>query len=177
MALEDNLATLASNMNHVRALAAPEKLAALRLPELEDLTKLRERIHTNMTPSSGVSRMDSPEAEAEDELVHKTPMKVKPEPVDSVAPTLPLAPSAASAPAASGYYNYMSPVSMRSPVSSPINLTLKSADSSSESDSGPATPEMSTMASGGLIIGPATSGIDFMAQNSEAILSPRVVTA
>lgn len=186
LALESNMSTLTSNFNRLKSTASPEKVAELALPKLEDLSELRDRIHSNMTtscPSNSLSGssldttdgasypdMDlDPEAEGGlDSTNHNSPIiSVKKEPLDD---------SMLSAPS-TGYYNYLSPVSITSPMNSPINLTLKSHDasSSSDSDSSPNTPEMSTLVTDGLILGPSTSSIDYMAQNSEVILSPRVL--
>lgn len=188
LALESNMSTLSSNFASVKNLASPEKVAELALPKLDDLTELRDRIHSNLTmpcPSTSMSgsSLDTPDASAYPEMdvdadgdveggfestSQNSPVAVvKKEPEDS---------SMLSAPS-SGYFNYLSPVSITSPMNSPINLTLKSHDASSspDSDSSPNTPEMSTLASDGLILGPSTSSIDYMAQNSEVILSPRVL--
>lgn len=186
LALESNMSTLTSNLNRLKSMSSPDKVAELALPKLEDLSELRDRIHSNMTtpcPSNSLSGssldttdgasypdMDlDPEAEGGlDSTNHNSPIiSVKKEPLDD---------SMLSAPS-TGYYNYLSPVSITSPMNSPINLTLKSHDasSSSDSDSSPNTPEMSTLVTDGLILGPSTSSIDYMAQNSEVILSPRVL--
>lgn len=85
------------------------------------------------------------------------------------------------------YFNYLLPVSMNSPVNSPIDLTLKKSDgsvdysaSSNASSSCPATPEQSFSELlmphfKGSLHDPATSSIDSMAQNSAAILSPQII--
>lgn len=183
LALENNMATLSANYSSVKNLVSLEKLASVPLAQLEDLSELKQTIHSNLTvpcASTSVSGSPVPESadvsliqgmEADDDCESTGPKSplilVKKEPVDS---------SMLAAPSSS-FFNYLSPVSIHSPVNSPINLTLKSHDgsSSSESDSSPNTPEFSTSVSDGLIIDSATTGIDFMAQNSEVILSPRVL--
>lgn len=191
LALENNMATLSANYAKVKDLVSEEKLAGVSLPELDDLSELRDRTHSNLSmacPSMSMSGStydsyefsnshdadefsNSHDADADGDFEstgQRSPsVLVKREPEDS---------SQLPAPS-SGYFNYMSPVSINSLANSPINLTLKSHDASSspDSDFSPATPEISTTVSEDLIIGSATSGINFMAQNSEVILSPRVL--
>lgn len=179
LALESNMATLSDNYAKVKELAPADKLASLTLPNLDDLSELRDRIPSNlstcplssmsgMSPASTeVSMSQDAEFEADLESTGSTSpfISVKKEPVES-----------SLAVPSTGFYNFLSPVSISSPVNSPINLTLRSNDPSSpDSDSSPNTPEMSSSHSDGLMIGSAASGIDFLAQNSAVILSPKVL--
>lgn len=181
LALESNMATLSDNYAKLKELAPADKVAALTLPKLEDLSGLRERIPSNLTVPCPLTSMSgtpphladvsmSQDVETnvdfESEGSTTSYISVKKEPVDTSLEV----PS-------TGFYNYLSPVSISSPMNSPINLTLTSNDAPSlDSDSSPNTPEMSSSHSDGLMIGSATSGIDFLAQNSAEILSPKVLT-
>lgn len=182
MALESNMATLSDNYAKVKELAPADKLAALTLPKLENLSELRDRIPSNLTvpcPLTSMSGSPPPlladvsmsqdvekNVDFESEGSTVSYISVKKEPVDMSLEV----PS-------TGFFNYLSPVSISSPVNSPINLTLTSNDAPSlDSDSSPNTPEMSSSHSDGLMIESATSGIDFLAQNSAVILSPKVLT-
>lgn len=181
LALENNMATMSDNFAKVKELVSPEKVSALSLPKLEDLSELRDRIHSNLTMPCPLSSMSgSPPDSAEVSMSHDGEPDGDFESTGSASPYFPVKkePMDSSLVAPStGFFNYLSPVSINSPVNSPINLTLKSNDSmsSSDSDSSPNTPEMSSSVSDGLMIGSATSGIDFMAQNSAEILSPKVL--
>lgn len=174
--LEDNLATLTANLGKTTAAIPPNDLRGLGLAEPADLSKLREHIHSNLSlavAGSPEKRMkleryddDDDEEDNDDRASSDSSdnIKVKPEEVDA---NLLAAPS-------SGYFNYLSPVSINSPGTSPIDLSLKKTDSSGYSSAAPNTPEL-TLNTDGMFVSSAASGIDFMAQNPEVILSPMIL--
>lgn len=210
--LESNLATLSDNYASVANLVSQDKIDGLNLPALQDLTSLKNQIHANMslvTPASKPSKMGSvlfgdDDRDCDDMdhhgdfSVEDTPdIQVKKEetdgpaeaaPEDSKSSLLKVEESPLNLLTASpaGYFNYLLPVSINSPVNSPIDLQLKMSESvdlaesysgSTTSGSMPSTPDMSMQHNEVSMMDSATSAFDTMAQNPAAILSPRLVMA
>lgn len=210
--LESNLATLSDNYASVANLVSQDKIDGLNLPALQDLTSLKNQIHANMslvTPGSKPSKMgsvlfgdddrdcddmdhhgdfsveDTPDIQVKKEETDG-PAEVAPE--DSKSSLLKVEESPLNLLTASpaGYFNYLLPVSINSPVNSPIDLQLKMSESvdlaesysgSTTSGSMPSTPDMSMQHNEVSMMDSATSAFDTMAQNPAAILSPRLIMA
>lgn len=176
--LENNVATISANFKTVSDALPANLLKSLDLPQPEDLSELRAQIRSNLStvpagsPSKRKCDFDDEDDEDDERASVASDFHVKTEDVDGL-----LAPTGS-------YFNYLSPVSINSPANSPIDLTLKPTEAFdfsqkevtfSSVSTTPNTPELSTLHSDGLLVDSATSGIDFMAQNSEVILSPRVL--
>lgn len=167
--LEENLAALAGNFDSVSALLSAEQRGLVSLTPLKDVSDLKEQIHANLNSSVGVSGVkndDDDDLEDDDEspkrrkLSHsespcepelaKEPVFVKKEPHDD-SELLSVANNDV-------FFNYLSPISINSPINSPIDLTLKK----SEDD----LPHLSLDDTDDSI----NKGYDLMGQNSEVIL-------
>lgn len=209
--LEANLATLLENFLAVSNLVSQDKIDSLNLPALQDLTLLRNQIHANMSlntlSSKATTKMrsalfgeDENDAEDGDDIddhggytVSGTPeiqvKKEEPEFAFGTPEKTPLThikqeeklPSFLST-SSSGYFNYLLPVSITSPVNSPIDLQLKMSESgdlresyagSTTSGSVPSTPNMSMQHHDVTMMDSATAAFDIMAQNPAVVLSPR----
>lgn len=210
LSLETNLSTLSQNYNKVRNLLEPSKVSLLNLPQLEDLSSLKNQIHLNMSLSSGSRKasaiLDELNNEKENDLdleedmnasTASSEVNVK---AEQSEPSLKLEETEATqedrddgeppskkflSTSSAEYFNYLLPVSMNSPVNSPLDLTLKKNEdnneisSSASSSSAPNTPEQAYsdlhVPFKSSLLDSATSGIDLMAQNSAAILSPQAI--
>lgn len=207
--LESNLATLSDNYAAVTNLLSQDKIDSLNLPALQDLTSLKNQIHANMSlvtstkPSTMGSVLFDDDNDGDDMAPHgdftsenSPDIQVKKEESDDVQESVsegsktsikveesPLNLLAASP---AGYFNYRLPVSINSPMNSPIDLQLKMSESvdlaesysgSTTSGSMPSTPDMSMQHNEVSMMDSATSAFDFMAQNPAAILSPRLIVA
>lgn len=172
IALEQNLQVVQGNLAAACKELPQATLAALNLPEPEDLSELKARIHANLTctapDAADSSHSFNDDMDADERDSSPTPVVVKAEPVED----------SAALGAVSGFYNYLSPVSINSPVNSPIDLTLKRTAYEMNQPSSPASPhspELSLLNPDGLMLAPAASGPDYMVQNSEVILHPRLL--
>lgn len=187
LSLEQNLHTVTDNLAKVSLLVPQDKLAALNLPAPLDLSALKARIHSNLSlgaPDAAAldaansslgsgSFNDEYDDQRSSDSASPAPLQVKAEPVDDAAML--------AAPV-NGYYNYLSPVSINSPVNSPIDLKLKKSYDDytkdvSSSPLSPHTPVLSALNLDSLMLGSATLGPDYMVQNSEVILHSRVLLA
>lgn len=179
LALEKNMLVLKANVDSLAAVA-PKDFSLSSLPQPDDLSALQARIHSNLGPglsdssapasfsadhSSSVSSCgDDPADEISDSRSPTIPaVKVKVEEVDGMS-----LPSASHS--TNGYYNYLSPVSINSPINSPIDLKLKSDPRLSVLTAWGASPDLSFLHSDSFALAP-TLGPDLLAQNSAAILS------
>lgn len=206
--LESNLATLSDNYLAVSNLLSQDKIDSLNLPTLQDLTSLKNQIHTNMSlvaPISKSSKMGSvlfgdEDIDGDDMdnhgdfTVEDTPeIQVKKEESEGLAEPAAEAPKTTIkveepqlnllSASPSGYFNYLLPVSMDSPMNSPIDLQLKMSESvdlaesysgSTTSGSVPSTPDMSMQHNDVPMMDSATSAFDIMAQNPAAPVDPVV---
>lgn len=207
--MEANLAKLSDNFAAVCNLLPQDKIDSLNLPALQDLTSLKNQIHANMSLNNNSTRgtksgsvlfgdeeIDDFDSQCDFNVEGTPRIQVKKEESDDVAEavtpqskvvvkaevSLPQLLSTSS----SGFFNYLLPVSINSPVNSPIDLQLKTSDSteapesfsgSSTSGSMPSTPDMSNHHDDVSMMGPATSAFDVLAQNPAAVLFPRLVVA
>ncbi|ODV81388.1 uncharacterized protein CANTADRAFT_97862 [Suhomyces tanzawaensis NRRL Y-17324] len=114
--LEKNLATLQDNFDAVHKLLPAKQQASLSLAALQDLKELKDKIHSNLTTGSKKSENEE-EDDEDDESFSSTPQQKKRKLSESTD-------SLSVKDEKSTYYNYLSPVSINSPVNSPIDLTL-----------------------------------------------------
>lgn len=174
LALEKNFALVQNNFARVSDLVPRDQLPKdLALPD--DLSELKARIHSNLVmpvPSgssqdfsqsnTGSMSENDQEQDDDEEASHAQPLvSIKREMVDD---SYRLA-SAQSL----GYFNYMSPVSINSPVNSPIDLKIKQEAFSSPSLSYSHAPNMAHTNSAFTHM-PPTLGPEFLAQNPAAVL-------
>lgn len=200
--LEKNQQTLLDNFEKLRELVPKDKLAGLKLPQLDDVSELRAKIHENLTCNNLQGKADQPSTRCGFDSLTEVDAEVKVEDTDSELSFSPTATT--SSPvlkqmkteeyaaeksdlplnSSSGYFNYMSPISINSSVNSPLDLRLKKSEvesptkdsfmmSSPCSNSTPNTPVMTSLEMESAMHGAPTSGIDIMAQSSEVTLYPR----
>lgn len=174
MKLESNLDRLQKNFDIVGSKVDPTVLKGLRLLKLDDLSSLKEQIHLNLglvslepeTKRRRTMTDDSPERESSVEKESSAEsalatgdesgcdVQVKVEYDDSEDFSLSNTNSNDNV-----YFNYLSPISINSPVNSPIDLTLKKSDE-----------EVTPLSLGGEESVREDEGLG---QNSEEILLPR----
>lgn len=166
--LEENLQALSHNFDSVSGLLTSEQRGAVSLTALKDVSELKEQIHANLNSTVGSSgkndedeelddddespkrrKLSQSESPCEPELAPE-PVFVKKEPLDE-SELLSVANNDV-------FFNYLSPISINSPINSPIDLTLKK----SEDD----LPHLSLDDTDDSI----NKGYDLMGQNSEVIL-------
>lgn len=152
--LEENLASLQENLTKVTSLI-PDKIDGLNLKPVHDLSDLKEKIHSNLNASVKESN-----EEDEDEPVYKKrkasveQVQVKEEEKEQSVFSKKDEDEDLLLVKNESYFNYLSPISINSPINSPIDLTIKKSD-----DLPPLSLDFSY------------KGIDVMGQNSEVILS------
>lgn len=191
--LEDNMSRLQSNFHGVCGQMSAKQLAKIEMKEMDDLQDLKDKIHTNLNGSllaneGGDDNLDeesTPPAEQPDvkkrklssanscsSLTTDLTESVEEEQVSSdkvnQIPHIKMEPNSDSNELLSitnenVYYNYLSPISINSPINSPIDLTLKK---SSEN-----LPPLSLANHDNDI--DSLKVYDPMGQNSEEILLPR----
>lgn len=151
--LEDNLAKLQSNYDNVCGQVSAKQLAKIDLQTMDDLQELKDKIHSNLngsvcandglednddestpvaesgskkrklsTTNSFISESSDLNAAGEDEKesfdkINQIP-HIKMENADDSNELLSITNE-------NVYYNYLSPISINSPINSPIDLTLK----------------------------------------------------
>ncbi|KAM9898080.1 hypothetical protein OXX80_009433 [Metschnikowia pulcherrima] len=180
LSLEKNYSTVLSNVSKLKDMLPSDKLP-VSLAEPEDLSDLKSKIHANLSfmtsadPSSPSVVCDTPHSESSkggngDEL--ESPQMI----LDSVKvkveePDSPLM----NAKPAMDYHSYLSPVSINSPRTSPIDLTIKK-EPLSPSFGSLSSPSVPFPNSDGLMFESATLGPDYSAQNSAVILSLSKIT-
>lgn len=193
--LEQNLTKLQSNLDQVLPLCDKSKLLGVEIHETENLLDLKEKIHANLSsatsydendtsrsasadlePSPKKQKMymrDSSEPEGDDDRLNFDDSPVKSEQTESEEKGLLSVKESDNT-----YFNYLSPISINSPINSPIDLTLKKSDSSMPSFSldDPTTHNESSISSVSTPIShePETSTFDVMGQNPEEILCPKL---
>lgn len=143
MKLESNLDCLQKNFDIVSSKVDPSLMKSLRLLKLDDLSSLKEQIHLNLglvslepeikrrrtTRDDSLGRESSLEKESSAESALATgdesgcDVQVKVEYDDAEDFSLSNTNSNENM-----YFNYLSPISINSPVNSPIDLTLKKSD-------------------------------------------------
>lgn len=203
LALERNNQNLASNFDKLCGLVPKDKLAALDLAQLDDVSDLKGKIHENLTCNSIQTRNDVTSSGCGFESLVEADVEVKSEETDSETTFSSTVPASSpvrkqikteyatettdlSLNSGSGYFTYMSPISINSSVNSPLDLRIKKSEmespnrdssliSSPYSNSTPNTPEMPVLEMESVMHGAATSGVDIMAQSSEVTLYPRLL--
>lgn len=191
--LEDNLSRLQSNFDIVCGQISSKQLAKIDMKEMDDLQELKDKIHTNLNGSllaneGGDDNLDeesTPPTEQPDSKKRKlsstnsyssltTDMTelVEDEQLSSdkvnQIPHIKMEPNSDSNELLSitnenVYYNYLSPISINSPINSPIDLTLKK--------SGDNLPPLSLSNNDNEI--DSLKVYDHLGQNSEEILLPK----
>lgn len=162
--LENCYATLSSNFKRVCGLVPAEQLKLLELPSVEDLSSLKGLVHESFGSMNNTRcRLEAPR-----------PMEFGGTEEPAKRETLESPKLLASS---SGYFNYLSPVSINSPLNSPLDLTLKPTECGL-----PKMPEFSvpslTASSPSALDTSASevvddspiSGLDFLVQNSAVVL-------
>lgn len=184
--LEDNMSVLQSNFDAVWKLLNKHQKSDIAIRSLKDLGDLKEKIHLNL--NSSVSS-ESCEPEIKKRKLSSVSVKIESEDDSIDDESLPLVDSKYKGEESESivkkedsdsnellsvtndnlYFNYLSPISINSPINSPIDLTLKK----SEDDFGPLTlnePALSLSPSDSNF---STQDYDLMEQNSEEILLHR----
>ncbi|RLV96256.1 Transcriptional activator HAC1 [Spathaspora sp. JA1] len=145
--LEANLLKLEENFNCVSKLVNEEQLSSAGLQTLKDLSELKQKIHNNLSSSrKHSSSQNNHDDDLDDELDDEEPevpvkkRKVKSEPVEEQAEQPSLAgmdfqekqvksikqePNDYLVPPPQEPCNYLSPISINSPINSPIDLTMR----------------------------------------------------
>lgn len=128
--LEQNLLDLKSNHDEAVNLLTVDQVKKLSPVELSDLSDLKEKIHSNLNSSV---KKDDEDYDEEDEDV-KVKVEVDEVEVNEVEVkyeeiTTPNK-RRFSEVEKDIYYNYLSPISINSPINSPIDLTLKKGPNS-----------------------------------------------
>lgn len=204
LALEKNSQILATNFEKLKELVPKDKLASVELDQLTDVSDLKGKIHENLTCNNMQTRADTTSSGCGFDSLVEVDMEVKREETDSEMTFSSVVPE--SSPmlkqvnteeptndstdlplnSSSGYFNYMSPISINSSVNSPLDLRLKKSEvesptrgssliSSPFSNSTPNTPEMPVLEMESVMHGAAIPGVDVMAQSSEVTLYPRLL--
>lgn len=123
--LEQNLQILSDNLKKTTDVIGEDKLSSLNLNSLPDLSELKEKIQLNVTSDDDDkssqkdddSKQSSPQQQQQQQQPH-TPIPIKQEMDEVMVKSDLLVPN-------DGYLNYLSPVSINSPINSPIDLTIK----------------------------------------------------
>ena len=191
--LEDNMTKLQSNFDDVCGQMPAKQLAKINMREMEDLQDLKDKIHTNLNGSllsneGGDDNLDeesTPPVEQPDSKKRKLSSanscssittdlsesieqeQVSPDKVNQI-PHIKMESNSDSNELLSitnenVYYNYLSPISINSPINSPIDLTLKKSNEN--------LPPLSLANNDNEI--DSLKVYDPMGQNSEEILLPR----
>lgn len=176
--LEANIEKMRGNYDRVAGLAGADLVKKASFSDLEDLSELKDKIQLNLTgqlsPDDAEEEESHSKYESNDELGSnsqtETPVKLEEDAEDHISVSnLTLRKrkyednqfdmsETSAAEDVSNYYNYLSPISITSPISSPIDLTLKTEDLA------PLTLEAAEDVS---------KGLNQLGQSSEVILSPR----
>ncbi|KAJ9092299.1 hypothetical protein QFC19_006379 [Naganishia cerealis] len=193
--LEQNLFKLQSNLDRIMPLCDESKLQSVEINEIENLLDLKEKIHANLSSTTFgsddnensrsasadveppfkkqrvYSEGDEHEAAEDDASGYDSP--VKSEHSESNDKEL-LSVNKGD----NSYFNYLSPISINSPINSPIDLTLQKSDSNMPSFSldDPSHQNESSISPVSTPVShePETSTFDVMGQNPEEILYPKL---
>lgn len=183
--LEANLEKSQGNFSRLSELSSAEMIQKANVVDLDDLLQLKEKIHLNLNCTSVDDESDTTDGSV------KVKIEASPDHIPNVAvPNVSSTTATTTTPPYekvsmkkrklldvslsdngdllsvsvspdNAYYNYLSPISMNSPVNSPIDLTLKTED---------LPPLTLDTSSPDLEI---SKGFNILGQNSEVILSPR----
>lgn len=115
--LEQNLQILNDNLKKTTDVIGEDKVSSLNLGSLADLSELKQKIHVNLnsddddksTKDDDSKQSPSPPQQEQTPIKQENELMVK---SDMLVPN-------------DGYLNYLSPVSINSPINSPIDLTIK----------------------------------------------------
>lgn len=119
--LEQNLQIMSDNLKKTTDIIGEDKLSSLNLNSLPDLSELKEKIQLNVTSDD-----DDKSSQKDDESKQSSPQQQQQQPQTPIKQEIDevmvksdlLVPN-------DGYLNYLSPVSINSPINSPIDLTIK----------------------------------------------------
>lgn len=190
--LEQNISRLQSNLDQVVPLCGEAKLLTVEFKDIENLLALKEKIHTNLSsasyedsevsrsasadfepPSKKRKQSESNEHEADDdgESQYGSPLKSD---CNDVTDSELLSVSKGD----NTYYNYLSPISINSPINSPIDLTLQKSDFTKPSftldDPSHVNESSTSTVSTPVSHERESSSLDVMGQNPEEVLCPKL---